>query len=177
MRNYIFYFLFLRRCRFFRVLSTIDISSCTESTLYVVFHPCGRFLPCDHELDFDIISLLVRTQSINKQQILLAQCYCVVRVSFHPIYSGRQTCGRTSRGHTGFPPLRFAMHAFTFIAIRIQPSLSLVDREVEFRVPTKQSFFTCWACFVLFLLLRAYIELLICKVHQFGLGCIKNCAL
>ena len=41
-------------------------------------------------------------------------------------------------GHTGFlihlPP---AVLAFIFLARRIQPSLSLVDREVEFRVSTK----------------------------------------
>ena len=28
-------------------------------------------------------------------------CVCVCVVTSHPIYSGRQTCGRTSRGHTG----------------------------------------------------------------------------
>ena len=59
-----------------------------------------------------------------------AKCAC------HPIYSGRQTCGRTSRGHTGFLHLPSAVLALVFIARRIQPSLSLVDREVESCVPT-----------------------------------------
>ena len=35
-------------------------------------------------------------------------------------------------GHTGFLHLPSAMLALIFIARRIQPSLSLVDREVEF---------------------------------------------
>ena len=48
-------------------------------------------------------------------------------------------------GQTGFLHLPSAVLAFIFIAIRIQPSLSLVDREVEFCVPTNLSFFTCWA--------------------------------
>ena len=60
-----------------------------------------------------------------------AQCVC-----YHPIYSGRQTCGRTSRGHTGFLHLPSAVLASIFSARRIQPSLSLVDRKVEFCVPT-----------------------------------------
>ena len=40
-------------------------------------------------------------------------------------------------GHTGFLHLPSAVLALIFVARRIQPSLSLVDREVEFDVPTK----------------------------------------
>ena len=41
--------------------------------------------------------------------------------------------GRTSRGHTGFLiHLLSAVRALIFLARRIQPFLSLVDREVEF---------------------------------------------
>ena len=55
----------------------------------------------------------------------------------HPIYSRRQTCGRTRRGHTGFLHLPSAvLLALIFLARRIQPSLSLDDREVEFYVLT-----------------------------------------
>ena len=54
---------------------------------------------------------------------------CVCR---HPIQSGRQTCGRSGRGHTGFLHLPFAVLAYVFIARMTQPALSLVDREVEF---------------------------------------------
>ena len=60
-------------------------------------------------------------------------CVCVC-MCCHPLHSGRQTCGRTSRGHTGLLHHRFAMLALTFIARRIQPSLSLIDREVAFFV-------------------------------------------
>ena len=38
-------------------------------------------------------------------------------------------------GHTGFLHLPFAVPALIFLARRIQPSLFLVDREVEFCVP------------------------------------------
>ena len=54
--------------------------------------------------------------------------------------------------HTGFViRLSSAALALIFIARRIQPFLSIVDREVEFCVLTKQSFSTCWAFyFILF---------------------------
>ena len=79
-------------------------------------------------------------------------CVCVC-VCCHPIYSGRQVCGRTSgvtqeEGHTGFLHLPSAVLALIFIARRIQPFLSLVDCDVEFCV---QSFSTCWAFFFFFL--------------------------
>ena len=45
--------------------------------------------------------------------------------------------GRTRRGHTGFLiHLLSAVRALIFLARRIQPFLSLVDREVEFCVLT-----------------------------------------
>ena len=46
-------------------------------------------------------------------------------------------------GYTGFLRLPSAVLASIFLGRRIQPSLSLVDREVEFRVPTNKSFSTC----------------------------------
>ena len=46
-------------------------------------------------------------------------------------------------GHTGFLNLPSAMLALIFIARRIWPSFSLVDREVEVCVPTNYSFSTC----------------------------------
>ena len=39
-------------------------------------------------------------------------------------------------GHTRFLHLPYAVLALFFIVRRMQPSLSLVDREVEFCVPT-----------------------------------------
>ena len=53
-------------------------------------------------------------------------------------------------GHTGFLHLPSAMLTLFFLAIRIQPFLSLVDREVEFRVLTNQPFSICCAFFYLF---------------------------
>ena len=49
-------------------------------------------------------------------------------------------------GHTGFLiHLPSAVRALIFLARRMQPFLSLVDREVEFCVLTILSFSTCWA--------------------------------
>ena len=49
-------------------------------------------------------------------------------------------------GHTGFLiHLPSAVRALIFVARRIQPFLSLVDREVEFCVLTNLSFSTRWA--------------------------------
>ena len=53
-------------------------------------------------------------------------------------------------GHTGFLiHLLSAVRALIFLARRIQPFLSLVDREVEFCVLTIKSFSTRWAFLVL----------------------------
>ena len=53
-------------------------------------------------------------------------------------------------GHTGFLHLPSAVLALIYLARRIQPFFSLVDREVEFYVLTNQSFSTCWAFFFFF---------------------------
>ena len=66
--------------------------------------------------------------------VLVSVCYTLC---CHPIYSGRQTCGRTNRGHTGLLHLPSAVLALFCIARRIQPPPSLVDHEVESCVPTK----------------------------------------
>ena len=79
-------------------------------------------------------------------------CVCV----FFPLILDIKFVGHTGRGHTGgltqeeghtgflihFPS---AVRALIFLAGRIQPFLSLVDREVEFCVLTIQSFSTRWA--------------------------------
>ena len=58
-------------------------------------------------------------------------CVCV----FFPFILDIKFVGRTSRGHTGFLiHLPSAVRALIFLARRIQPFLSLVDREVEFCV-------------------------------------------
>ena len=47
-------------------------------------------------------------------------------------------------GHTGFLHLSSAVLDLIFLAIRIQPFLSSVDREVEFCLLTNKSFSTFW---------------------------------
>ena len=73
-------------------------------------------------------------------------CVCVV-IPF--ILDVPGACGRTSRGQTGLLHLPSAVFALLviFLARRIQPFLSLVDREVEFCVLTNQSFST-WTFFL-----------------------------
>ena len=57
-----------------------------------------------------------------------------VCVCFLPIHSGHQWVpAGGEEGHTGFLiHLLSAVHALIFLARRIQPFLSLVDRDVEF---------------------------------------------
>ena len=60
----------------------------------------------------------------------------------HPIYSGRQVCERTSRGHAGarshriYHPPSFYGACLNFLARGIHPFLSLADREVKFLCST-----------------------------------------
>ena len=62
---------------------------------------------------------------------LHTQAVCV----FFPFILDIKFVGRTSRGHTGFLiHLLSAVRALIFLARRIQPFLSLVDPDVEFRV-------------------------------------------
>ena len=68
-------------------------------------------------------------------------CVCVFYFSSHLFWTSSSLdvpAGVTQEeGHTGFLiHLPSAVHAFIFIARRIQPFLSLVDREVEFCVLT-----------------------------------------
>ena len=63
-------------------------------------------------------------------------------------------------GLTGFfIHLPSAVRALIFLARSIQPFLSLVDREVEFCVPTIKSFSTRWAFLFLFFILFYFIIL------------------
>ena len=77
----------------------------------------------------------------------LLRCVCV----FFPFILDIKFVGRTSRGHTGFLIHLSAVRALIFLARRIQPFLSLVDRGVEFCVLTIEFFSTRWAfLFLLF---------------------------
>ena len=82
-------------------------------------------------------------------------CVCVC-VCLLPIHSGHQVRwtyqpGSHRRNVTqDFHPLLSAVRALIFLARRIQPFLSLVDREVEFCILTIESFSTHWAFFFFF---------------------------
>ena len=82
----------------------------------------------------------------------LGVCVCVVISFILDVRFVDVPAGVTQEeGHTGFLHLPSAVLALIFLARRIQPFLSLVDREVEFCVLTSyESLFTCWAFFVLF---------------------------
>ena len=85
--------------------------------------------------------------------ISLIKCVCVF--SSHPFWTSSSLdvpAGVTQEeGHTGFLiHLLSAVRALIFLARRIQPFLSLVDREVEFCVLTISSFSTRWAFLFLF---------------------------
>ena len=76
-------------------------------------------------------------------------CVCVCFFPIHPGHQVRWTYqpGVTQEeGHTGFLIHLSAMRALIFLARRIQPFLSLVDREVEFLCTNDfYSFSTRWA--------------------------------
>ena len=89
--------------------------------------------------DVRVSNYVVPRRAFLPKQLGDARCRVVCCV---PIYPGHQVFGRTSRGpreegHTGFQiQLPSAVRALLFLARRIQPFLSLVDREVEFCVLT-----------------------------------------
>ena len=64
-------------------------------------------------------------------------CACVFFPFILVKFVGRTSRGHTEEGHTGFLIHLFsAVHALIFLARRIEPFLSLVDREVELCVLT-----------------------------------------
>ena len=90
--------------------------------------------------------------SIIEMQIQSSYCVCVV-FSSHSFWISSSLdvpAGVTQEeGHTGFLiHLLSAVRALIFLARKIQPLLSLVDREVEFCVLTIESFSTRWAFFL-----------------------------
>ena len=88
------------------------------------------------------IGNLARLILCDHTYIYIFICVCVLCVfSSHPFWTSRSLdvpAGVTQEeGHTGFLfHLPSAVRALIFVARRIQPFLSLVDREVEFCVLT-----------------------------------------
>ena len=103
---------------------------------------------------------LTRDKAINRKYRYtfpsgLSHWVCVCVFSSHSFWasSSLDVPARVTQeeGHTGFfIHLLSAVRALIFLARRIQPFLSLVDREVEFCVLTISSFSTRWAFFILF---------------------------
>ena len=78
---------------------------------------------------------------INTNKYILYKCVCVCVFFSHSFWTSSSLdvpAGVTQEeSHTGFLiHLLSAVRAFIFLARRIQPFLSFVDREVEFRVLT-----------------------------------------
>ena len=85
-----------------------------------------------------------RPSFVMAQFMYVCVCVCVVIPFVLNVRFVDVPAGVTHEdGHTGFVHLPSAVFASIFIARRIQPFLSLVDREVELCVLTIQSFSTC----------------------------------
>ena len=101
---------------------------------------------------FILLSATAPVYTVNRHHRISLECVCVCvccLLSSHLFWtSGLWAC--TSRSHTRFLHFLPAVLALIFLAKRIQPFLSLVDREVEFSVLTNQSFSTCWAYLFIF---------------------------
>ena len=99
------------------------------STTIAMTHPTNKF------------RRVMRPRACVCVCVCVCLCVCVsVCVCCHLIYSGHQTCGRTSRSQKGershrIVPPSFCVVGLVFIARRVHPSPSFVDREVEFCVP------------------------------------------
>ena len=94
--------------------------------------PTGKRGPLNNLLNNFRYTYLTKDQPPPSNSNLVV-CVCV----FFPFILDIKFVGRTSRGHTGGRSHRFLIHlsavrALIFLARRIQPFLSLVDREVEF---------------------------------------------
>ena len=77
--------------------------------------------------------VLLRATEVPAAELGVCVCVCV----FFPFNLDINFVGRTSRAHAGFfTHLPSAVRALISFARRIQPFLSLVDREVEFCVLT-----------------------------------------
>ena len=83
-----------------------------------------------------LVNVKVKSMSmLMLKPMSMLMCVCVCVFSSHSFWT--KFVGRTSRGHTGFLiHLLSAVRALIFLARRIKPFLSLVDREVEFCVLT-----------------------------------------
>ena len=86
-----------------------------------------------------VVTLLGQQYNIGEKPTVIL-CVCVCVFSSHSFWTSSSLdvpAGVTQEeGHTGFFTHLSAVRALIFLARRIQPFLSLVDREVEFCVLT-----------------------------------------
>ena len=83
---------------------------------------------------------------------LLCVCMCIVIKSILDVRFVDLPAGVTlEECHTGFLHLPSAVLALIFLARRIQPFLSFVNREAEICVLTNYLFSNCWPFLFLFL--------------------------
>ena len=127
---------------------TRDGTAETVSRDHILRHERGQgniFFPClaDHEQDW-------QPYPVDPYSCYMCHHVCVFFPSILDIKYVRIPAGVTQEeAHTGFFIYLFcAVRAFIFLARRIQPFLSLVDREVEFCVITIKSFSAHWAFLV-----------------------------
>ena len=132
------------------------------SVLFHIFHIFPLFLNLKNTCTFPFFftCVLYRKKLIMQPRsrviLTIAQkpvCVCVF--SSHSFWTSSSLdvpAGVTQEeGHTGFLiHLLYAVRALIFLARRIQPFFSLVDRKVEFCVLTIKSFSTRWAFLFLF---------------------------
>ena len=85
----------------------------------------------DLELKYDILRRTQQKAVSRSQADIRSQQLCVVY--FLPIYSGRQIRLKYQPGSHRISHPPSAVRAFIFLARRIQPFRSLVDRELELR--------------------------------------------
>ena len=129
----------------YRITNTID------NRMFIVTVP----LSCQSSTRHSDLCRHCKVRFVYKLLDFFSTRYCVCVFSSHSFWKSSSLdvpAGVTQEeGHTGFLiHLLSAVRALIFFARRIQPFLSLVDREVEFCVLTISSFSTRWAFLFLF---------------------------
>ena len=104
-------------------------------------HIIFTLMPSRRFLDRNVDTAKNQRKRAVRTSFMSVECVCVCVFSSHPFWTSSSLdvpAGVTQEeGHTGFLiHLPSAVRALIFVARRIQPFLSLVDREVEFCVLT-----------------------------------------
>ena len=117
------------------------MENCPILFLYGTYLPVAIMVFVIHTISFIYDSIVLSKG--KKYSVFVCACVCVLSSHFfwtsglwtyQPGSHGRKVT--QEEGHTGFLHRSSAVLAFIFLTRRIQPFLSLVDREVEFSVLT-----------------------------------------